>query len=113
MIVINDGKTNLGPGYYQNEDDIKYFKKRYKDMVKTGRRNVSKSNLAFHSNSNGFSSSTAREEGSLLKTLTNQKSYKGTLGQYYNSNESSVIKKSFNAKYQSTSKKRYMRHSPF
>ena len=50
VVVINDGKTNLGPGYYLNENDIQIIRRRYKDVVRTGRRNLSKSNLGFLTN---------------------------------------------------------------
>ena len=57
--------------------------RRYYDNILKHKRLSPRNNLAY-GGAGGFSSTTSREEGSLFKTMSQQKAYKGFIGQYYN-----------------------------
>ena len=97
LFILKDDKSNLGPGYYLNQNDIEGMRRYYNNLLKHKR--LSPRNNLQYGGAGGFSSSTSREDGSLFKTISDQKAYQGYIGQYYNSEQSSVMKNTKNQKY--------------
>ena len=88
LYIIKDDKSNLGPGYYKNADDIKQMKAEFTDAVNKNRQKHG-----------AFGSSTGREVGSNINNHIASNSYQGVAGQYYDSvGQSSVVKKTHNTR---------------
>ena len=62
LYIIKDDKTNLGPGYYQNQEEIKSIKKEFEAIMSKNRQAKIRNTAV--SPQGGFGSSTTREVGS-------------------------------------------------
>jgi hypothetical protein len=64
LYIIKDEKTNLGPGYYNNESDIMSMKKEFQTIVDKNR--LKNETTRLRPTLGGFGSTTTRDDGSSI-----------------------------------------------
>lgn len=97
IYIIKDDKTNLGPGYYKNYDDIQHMKQQFKQIMQKNRGKKRNNSISQADNKEGFGSSVQQAKGGSIDTKIEQTAYKGVAGQYYDSiRDTSFLKPTFN-----------------
>ena len=97
IYIIKDDKTNLGPGYYKNYDDIETMKKQFKNIMMKNRLQKRNSSILNGESQAGFGSAVQKTHGGSIDTKLEQTAYKGVAGQYYDSiRDTSFLKPTFN-----------------
>lgn len=97
IYIIKDDKTNLGPGYYKNYDDIETMKKQFKNIMMKNRLQRRNNSILNNESQAGFGSAVQKTHGGSIDTKLEQTAYKGVAGQYYDSiRDTSFLKPTFN-----------------
>lgn len=86
-MLMQDNKSNLGPGYYEEDKNLAKIKLKYQQITRFGRTKI---NIPLHG---AFSSTAERNQPKSLS----RNNYQGP--DFFDTHRSSVVKNSFNTKY--------------
>ena len=77
LYIIKDDKTNLGPGYYKDQNEIARAREYYKNIMRDRRHSQS-----IYGGPCGFSSTSSRYDGSVIKAAVHSSASASGIGFY-------------------------------